>query len=258
MDNSTLKSSFAALDQCLPIDETHRNETLDLLHQETNARKKRLVPDRKLILLGLIRYTDRNLPGIHLLVCIVMLLLLLAMNLCDPDMETLLFLSTILPGLLACLSAFELREICFVKMAELSKTCFFHVRQLAVLSMVLSGIMNLIALSAGILFAGYQWKVKLLPLGLYVLVPFIFMQCVCFGTMLTETGRKYVWLNAVLGVPFALLGCVTASWHQTLYTESALVFWVAALFAGIAVLILEASILLGKLGKGDILCTNWN
>lgn len=258
IDNGTLKSAFATLDQHLPVDEMRRNETLKLLYRETRVRENRHMPDRKLLLLGLIRYTDRNLPGIHLLVCIVMLLLLLIMNLRETNIEILLLLSMVLPGLLACLSAFELREICFVKMAELSETCFFHVRQLAALSMALSGTMNLIALSVGILFAGLQWKVKLLPLGLYVLVPFIFMQCICFGTMLTETGRKCIWLNAVLSIPLALLICGIASWQQDLYTESALIFWAIALFAGIAVLILETRILFDKLGKGDILCMNWN
>lgn len=258
MSNNTLKSAFAALDRHLPIDEAHRNEALNLLCHEVRAVEARPVLNRKLLLLSLIRYADRNLPGIHLLVCIFMLFLLLAMGIWETNPETMLFLAMMLPCLLACLSAFELREICFVKMSELSETCFFHVRQLAALSMVLSGTVNLVALSAGILLAGFQWKIRLLSLGLYVLVPFIFMQCICFGTMLTETGRKYIWLNAAAGIPLALLCCLTLSCRQQLYTESALGFWAAALLAGISVLFLEARTLLEKLGKGDILCTNWN
>ena len=41
------------------------------------------------------------------------------------------------------------------------------------------------AVSAGIFLAGLQWKIRLLQLCLYVLVPFIFMQCLCLGCMLT-------------------------------------------------------------------------
>lgn len=250
-----LKSMFTAADKCLPIDERRKAEALDLLYHETASMEKRPLQNRKLLLLNLLRYADRNLAGIHLLVCAAMLLLLFTVSIWNVNTETTVFLSMMLPSLLACLSAFEIRQICFAKIAELSKTCFFHVSQLAALSMTLSGILNLIAVSVGILLLGSYWKIKLLYAGIYILVPFTSVQCLCFGTILTKTGRKYTWLSAIPGITAAFL-CLLIVQNRALYTESALFFWAAALVAGIAILIMEVRILFARLGKGDILCIN--
>lgn len=250
-----LKSMFTAADKYLPIDERRKSESLDLLYHEAAFMENRPLRDRKLLLLNLLRYADRNPAGMHLLVCAAMLLLLFTFNAWNLNAETTVLLSMMLPCLLACLSAFEVRQICFAKVAELSKTCFFHVSQLAALSMTLSGILNLIAISAGILLVGFHWKIKLLHAGIYLLVPFTLMQCICFGTMLTETGRKYTWLGAVSGMPVVFL-CALIVQNRTLYTGSALFLWGAALAAGTAILIIEIRILFARLGKGDILCAD--
>lgn len=252
---NNLKTMFTAADKCLPIDEQRKSETLNLLYHVTASIENRPLQNRKQLLLNLLRYADRNLAGMHLLVCAAMLLLLFTVNTWNINAATTVLLSMMIPSFLACLSAFEVRQICFAKMAELSKTCFFHVSQLAALSMALSGILNLIAVSAGILLVGSHWKLKLLHAGIYILVPFTFMQCICFGTILTEAGRKYTWLSAVPGIPVAFL-CLVIVQNRTLYTESALCFWTAALVVGIAILITEVRTLFVKLGKGDILCTN--
>lgn len=250
-----LKTIFSAADMQITVDEKHKLETLNLLYQKAKTLENHPMQNKKLLLFNLVRYIDRNPSIIHLAGCIAVFLMLLAMSVWNINTKTTIFVSMILPCLLALLSAFEIRQVCFVKIAELSETCFFHVKQLAALSIALSGIMNLMAISAGILLVGFRWKIKLLHIGLYVLVPFLFMQCICFGTMLTEAGRKYIWLNAVLSIPLALF-CVIIVQTQMLYTNSALLFWLIALLTGIALLATETKIFFSKLEKGDILCTN--
>ena len=253
-----LKSRFAAADRQLPIDEKRKSETLAFLCRETQARSNRPIQNKRLLLRNLLRYTDRSLPGIHILCCTALPLLLLYAGNRDffgeHDAAVMVFLSMVFPCFLTFFSYFELRQLCLTGIAELGKTCFFHAGQLAALTMAFSGILNLMAVSAGILLAGLQWKIRLLQLGLYVLVPFIFMQCLCLGCMLTETGRRHPWLNAALGLPLAL--CLSSlSQSQTVYTEATLLVWAAALFTGILILAAEVIIFFIKLEKGDILCT---
>lgn len=260
-NDRALRSLFAAADTKLPIDEQRRADTLLLLQHTFRHRTVRPMQNKGLLLIHLIRYTDRNLPGIHLLCCMVMLLLLLFMGTLDIPPETrariMVLTSMFLPCFLVLFSAFEFRQVCFTGMAELHGTCFFHVNQLASLSLMTSGILNLSAVSAAIVLVSFQWKLRLLQIGLYVLVPFILMQCICFACMLAEPIRRHAWLSAAFLLPLSLL-CLSVSQRQTLYTESALFLWAAALFAGIVVLIAEAKLLFHKINKGEILCTNWN
>lgn len=253
-----LKSRFTAADRQLPIDERRKSETLAILCRETQSRANRPVQNKRLLLRNLLRYTDRSLPGIHILCCTALLLLLLYAGNRDffgeNDAAVMVFLSMVFPCCLTFFSYFELRQLCLTGIAELGKTCFFHASHLAALTMAFSGILNLMAVSAGIFLAGLQWKIRLLQLGLYVLVPFIFMQCLCLGCMLTETGRRHPWLNAALGLTLPL--CLSSlSQSQTAYTEAALLVWAAALFTGILILAAEVRIFFIKLEKGDILCT---
>ncbi|MDE6882736.1 MAG: hypothetical protein K2P48_06415 [Lachnospiraceae bacterium] len=255
-----LKSMFTAADALLPIDETRRAGTCRLLQHEFRSRTVRPQQDNRLLFVSLLRYTDRHLPCLHLLGCIAMLLMLLTMSLYFPtpqDAGVMVFASMTLPCFLVFFSVFEFRQICFAGMGELSKTCFFHIRQLAALSMIFSGILNLMAVSAAIILVGRQWKIRLLHLGLYVLVPFLFMQCVCFGCMLLEKIRRHTWLCAAFLLPAAVF-CLAAFQRPALYTESALFFWAAALFAGIVIFAGEMKLLFAKLDKGEILCTDWN
>lgn len=256
-----LRSLFMAANAQLPIDEARKTHTLRLLKHTCRNLTVRPLQDKKLLLLQLIRYTDRNLPAIHLLCCIAMPLLLLSLGRMDIPAETrirvMILTSMFLPCFLVFFSAFAFRQICFAGMAELHGTCFFHISQLAALTLLTYGILNLSAVSAAILLVSLQWKLRLLQIGLYVLVPFILMQCVCFGCMLAEPVRRHAWLSAAFLLPLSLL-CLAVSQRQTLYMESALLLWAAALFAGIVVLAAETRLLFHKLNKGEILCTTWN
>lgn len=256
-----LRALFASAGAQLPIDGTRRARTLHLLRHTCQSQAVRPLPDKKVLLIHLIRYTDRNLAGVHLLSCMAMLLLLFTVGILDIPEETrnrcMMLISMLLPCFLTLFSALAFRKICFTGMAELHGTCFFHVSQLAALSLLTSGILNLSAVSAAILLVSFRWKVRLIQIGLYVLVPFILTQCVCFGCMLAEPVRRHAWLASAFLLPLSLL-CLAVSQRQTWYTESALFLWAAALFAGIAVLAAETKLLFHKLNKGDLLCTTWN
>lgn len=256
-DTGYIKAMFASADVHFPIDPERRQHTLEKLRQEITDKEIFLVSKRSKVWLNRMRYADRTMIGFHILGCMIMLFLMLMMDVRRFDNETMIAYSMILSGLLGTLSIMQVGRTCFVKLAELSETCFFNVRQMAAFDMVLSGVIDLTALSAGILFAGLRWKIWLAQIGLYILVPFVFAQCVCLGILLTEAGRKNGWLTAAAGIFLSLFYAILAS-TPMLYTLSALFVWGIALAAGGIIFGIQVKALFTEISKGEILCTNWN
>ena len=252
-----IRAMFISSDAFLPIDMERKNHTLERLRREITGKKVRLISNSRKIWLNQMRYADRSMIIFHILGCIVMLFLMVIMDIRPVDSESIIAVSMILAGVLGFLSVLEIGKVCFAKLSELSETCFFNVRQMAAFDMFISGIINLTVLSAGILFVGVKWKIWLLQIGLYILVPFIFAQCVCLGVLLTEAGRKNVWLTAVTGIFLCVFYALLASTPQ-LYTPSALFIWGIALIIGIVILGIQMKALFAEINKGEILCTNWN
>ena len=256
-DTTDIKAMFTTADTLLPIDAERKHSTLERLRQEIEDKEVRLVSSRRKIWLNQIRYADRSMTYFHILGCIVMLFLMVMMNIRHISSASVISTSIILAGVLGSLSALEVGKICFAKLSELSETCFFNVKQMVAFDMVISGIINLTVLSADILFVGFQWKIQLFQIGLYILVPFIFAQCVCLGVLLTERGRKNVWLTAIAVIFLAVFYAVLAFTPQ-LYTRSALFIWAIALVVGGIILGIQTRALFTEINKGDILCMNWN
>ena len=256
-DTTDIKAMFASTDTLLPIDAVRKHSALEQLWQEIADKEVPLVSNRRKIWLNQMRYADRSMLVLHILGCIVMLFLMVMMHVRQIDNESMIAISMILSGVLGSFSVLEVEKICFAKLSELSETCFFNVRQKAAFDMIISGIINLTVLAVGILFVGVKWKIWLLQVGLYILVPFIFAQCVCLGVLLTEAGRKNGWLTAVAGIFLCVFYAILASTPQ-LYAPSALFIWGIALIIGIVILGIQMKALFAEINKGEILCTNWN
>lgn len=256
-DTSDIRSMFISADAYLPIDAERKRNTLQRLRQEIAGKEVLLVSNRWKIWLSQMRYADKSMICFHLLGCIVMLLLIVMMDVRQIDSESIIAASMILAGVLGTLSMLEVGKVCFARLSELSETCFFNVRQMAAFDMILSGILNLTALAVGILFVGFRWKIWLLQIGLYIMVPFIFAQCVCLGVLLTEAGRKNGWLTAVAGLFLSVVYAIFAS-TPLLYTTSALFIWAIALVIGAVILGVQTKALFTAINKGEILCANWN
>lgn len=253
--DTDLKYLFFSADSDHVIDKERKNNTINILRKEIKCKEIRLVVSKRKIWQNQMRYADRSMYFIHLLGCTFMLFLMVMMDIRNIDSESMITFSMILAGILGSLSILGIGKVCFAELAELGETCFFSVSQMTAFEMIRSGIINLAALSAGILFAGSHWKIHLLHLGLYLLVPFIFTQCICLGALLTEIGRRNAWLIAAIGAFLSVFYVILASTPR-LYTESALFIWVIALIVGMAVFGIQINTLFREIGKGEILCTN--
>ncbi len=252
-----LKSVFWAMDTHIAIDEQHKRNTLEILRREIAVKEVRLVNDRRKIWQNHLRYADRTMMILHLSGCVFMLLLIAVMHLNRIDNKVMTLASMILSGALGFLSILEVGKICFAELSELSETCYFNVTQMSAFHMISSGIMNLAMLFFAILFVSVQWKMRLIQIGLYMLVPFFFTQCVCLGILLTETGRRNIWLTAAAGVFLSVFYTVLASTPR-LYTQSALLIWGIALAVFSTLFCIQVKTLFTEISKGEILCTNWN
>ena len=253
----SIRAMFRSADALLPIDEKTKSSTIGKLRGEIAAKEVLPIRSRTAIWLNRMRYADRSIYGFHLFGCIVMLLMIIVMDVQRVDNEMMIAYSMILAGVLGSLSVFQVWKICFANLAELSKTCFFDVRQMAAIDMIISGIINLTVLAFGIVFVGCRWKIWLLQIGLYILVPFVFAQCICMGVLLTETGRRNSWMTAAAAIFISVFYAMLASTPR-LYTQSALLIWGIALVIGGVIFAVQVRRLFTEIGKGEILCTNWN
>lgn len=139
-------------------------------------------------------------------------------------------------------------------MAELSDTCYFSTKQLACMEMLLLGAVNLTFLLFLIFFAGVQWELPFVQTGMYAGVPFLFSTVLCMGTLLMEKFRNKPYAVTAAGM-LSSAGAFGASFVPEMYAAYAAFAWGAGAAAGGIILIFQIRLLLRKIGKGEILCT---
>lgn len=122
----------------------------------------------------------------------------------------------------------------FSRMTELEAVSYFNVRQLATFQMTYSGLLSLAALMIFTVFANIRLEKNLMVTCIYILVPFVFTECVCMTVMLTEIGRRNILLLIAVGIFSTFFWGILASMPM-LYEASATVFWIVALLAGIGI-----------------------
>lgn len=242
-------------DSLFPIDEHAKEKTLTVLRQAISDKEVHLLTDRRRIWQNQIRYADHSMLYFHIADCFLVLFLMAMMGLHDVEVSYMITISTLLAGVLGSFSILQVGRACFSRIAELSETCFFNVSQLTAYNMILSGLINLAVLTVGILFAGSRWKIRLLQIGLYMLVPFVLTQSASLGILLTEAGRRSPWLQAAIGIFLSVFFSILAA-MPVLYEESMLFVWGIALLTGTVFLGIQIKALFTAIHKGDILCMN--
>ena len=255
MGENRLCEIFNNVDQSLQIDEKRKKDTLLILQKKVEEKQLRLVNNKKQILWNQIKYMDKSTLIYHILICIIILPIMALMRRNGGKEEDIIVTCVILSGLLGIISIFEISHIFFSGIAEISESCYFNVRQIVAFQMFLSGIINLTLLSIGILFVSVSWKIELLRVGLYILVPFIFTVCCCLGVLLTEAGRKNAYILVITGIFSIVSGLILTS-SLKLYQATALVIWAMAFAAGVLILGIQIKILFTGIKEGEIICMN--
>ena len=158
-------------------------------------------------------------------------------------------------GVLGALSFLEVGSMFFSRMTELEAVSYFNVRQLATFQMTYSGLLSLAALMIFTVFANIRLEKNLMVTCIYILVPFVFTECVCMTVMLTEIGRRNILLLIAVGIFSTFFWGILASMPM-LYEASATVFWIVALLAGIGIFAVQIKRFFHVLDKGEIICAD--
>ena len=152
-------------------------------------------------------------------------------------------------------SIWILSELFTGGITELADTCYFNVRQLAALEMLVLGTVNLMVLAGAACYAGIRWKMWVIRAGLYMGVPFLFTVSICLGCLMMESGRRKRYPLVAAGIASAVL-----TWILTilpgLYLLSAAAVWCAGFTVGLIFLFLQVGRLFFAIEKGELLCTD--
>lgn len=237
------------------IDEKRKAETMDILQKEISEKPIGILNSRKLIIRGQIRYMDKSVIVIHALLCMVLSAVGVIMSCQGASKDDMLLFSMMLAGVMGIVSIVQTGRIFSSGIAELSESCYFNIKQIVALHMVLSGVINLTFLLLSVFFVGIQWKMNLLQVGLYLLVPFVMTQCCCLRVLLTEAGRKNTYLLVMTGIFSIIFYLIIASIPE-LYRITALAVWCIAFIIGLLLLGIQVKTLFRGMERGDMICTN--
>ncbi|MCH5248770.1 MAG: hypothetical protein J1E98_02500 [Lachnospiraceae bacterium] len=246
---------FNKADQSLQIDEKRKNDTLLFLQKKVNEKQIRLINNKKQILWNQLRYMDKSVFMLHILIFVIMLPVMTFMKQNGNEIKDIIITNVILSGLMGTFSIIEISRVFFSGIAEISESCYFNVRQIVAFYMFISGVINITLLSIGIIFVSYSWKIELLRIGLYIMVPFVFTECCCLGVLLTEAGRKNSYLLVITGI-FVIVFHLILSSSLELYNAAALFIWAMTFAAGLLILGLQIKILFSGIKEGEIICMN--
>lgn len=247
-----IRHLFYECDKCVIIDDAKKQEAIKQLRQN-QAEQPVLSTGRGWqrinwrMLKYQIYYMDKTILSIHLTVCLGIVLF----GSCRQWDQ----ISMIVSGALGALSLLEVGNLFFTGITELGESCYFNVRQLTAFQMVYSGVISLTTLLVTTVSAGLKYQLDIMQTGLYIMVPFVFTECICLTVMIMEIGRRNLLLLVAAGIFSALFWSVL-SFIPDLYGASALVFWVLALMAGLGILAVQVRRFFNALDKGEILCAD--
>ena len=239
----------------IKIDEKKKAETMLILQKEISEKQIGILTSRKLIIKSQIRYMDKSVIIIHALLCVILFTAGVIMSRHGASKEDMIFLSMMLSGVMGIVSITQTGRIFSSGIAELSESCYFNIKQIVAFHMVLSGIINLTFLLLSIFFVGIQWKMNLLQIGLYLLVPFVMTQCCCLRVLLTEAGRRNTYLLVMTGI-FSIIFYLMIASIPELYQITALAVWCIAFIIGLLLLGIQVKTLFRGIERGDMICTN--
>lgn len=257
MDNfhSLVKELFKKADASIKINISRKEETHKALLE--------ILPDKQYassvnwleIIKNQIFYMDKWIFFIQFAVCTIAIFIILALYHTNTASEDIIAMGMILSGVLGAASVWEVCYLFFSDITELGESCFFNVRQMVLLQLGIAGFFYLFILTFVIFYVGMQWKLNLLQVGFYFMVPFIVSECGCIASILTEIGRKSPLFPVLAGL-FSALFFSALSTIPTLYQTTATLLWGVAFFLGMLLLGLLIRKLLKEIEKGEILCAN--
>ncbi len=250
-----IKEKFRITDRLMQIDENRKRESISLLQNKINEKQINMAHHGRKILLQQVRYMDKLIMITQIVLYVIVVIIAIMMRQKGVLEEEIILFSILISGLFGIISIAQISRIFSSGIAELSESCYFNVKQIVAFQLLISGVMNLTMLFFVILFVGLFWKIALLQIGLYILVPFVIAQCCCLKALLLEIGRKNSYLLIIVGIFITILYIVIASIPRV-YQLTALSVWGVSFVVGILLLGMQVRALFEGIERGDMLCMN--
>ena len=250
-----LRALFERMDRQIPIDQERKARTLTRLSEIMEQKHAPHTASWFSILKSQLRYMEKKVWLLGLLANLGFAGLMPVLHFLGADAGDMTACSMLASSILGACSIWILSELFTGGITELADTCYFNVRQLAALEMLVLGTVNLMVLAGAACYAGILWKMWVIRAGFYMGVPFLFTVSICLGCLMTERGRRKRYPLAAAGIASVVL-----TWILTLlpglYLLSAAAVWCAGLAAGLTVLLLQVGRLFWAIEKGELLCTD--
>lgn len=250
-----IKEKFRITDRLMQIDENRKRESISLLQNKINEKQINMAHHGRKILLQQVRYMDKLIMITQIVLYVIVVIIAIMMRQKGVLEEEIILFSILISGLFGIISIAQISRIFSSGIAELSESCYFNVKQIVAFQLLISGVMNLTMLFFVILFVGLFWKIALIQIGLYILVPFVIAQCCCLKALLLEIGRKNSYLLIIVGIFITILYIVIASIPRV-YQLTALSIWGVSFVVGILLLGMQVRALFEGIERGDMLCMN--
>ena len=234
-----LRALFERMDRQIPIDQERKAQTLTRLSEIMDQKHAPHTASWFSILKSQLHYMEKKVWLLGLLANLGFAGLMPVLHFLGADAGDMTACSMLASSILGACSIWILSELFTGGITELADTCYFNVRQLAALEMLVLGTVNLMVIRA----------------GLYMGVPFLFTVSICLGCLMTERGRRKRYPLAAAGIASVVLtGILTLL--PGLYLLSAAAVWCAGFAAGLTVLLLQVGRLFLAIEKGELLCTD--
>lgn len=250
-----IKEKFRITDRLIQIDENRKRESISLLQNKIKEKHINMAHHGRKILLQQVRYMDKLIMITQIVLYVIVVIIAIMMRQKGVLEEEIILFSILISGLFGIISIAQISRIFSSGIAELSESCYFNVKQIVAFQLLISGVMNLTMLFFVILFVGLFWKIALIQIGLYILVPFVIAQCCCLKALLLEIGRKNSYLLIIVGIFITILYIVIASIPRV-YQLTALSIWGVSFVVGILLLGMQVRALFEGIERGDMLCMN--
>ena len=250
-----LRALFERMDRQIPIDQERKAQMLTRLSEIMDQKHALHTASWFSILKSQLHYMEKKVWLLGLLANLGFAGLMPVLHFLGADAGDMTACSMLASSILGACSIWILSELFTGGITELADTCYFNVRQLAALEMLVLGTVNLMVLAGAACYAGILWKMWVIRAGFYMGVPFLFTVSICLGCLMTERGRRKRYPLAAAGIASVVL-----TWILTLlpglYLLSAAAVWCAGFAGGLTVLLLQVGRLFWAIEKGELLCTD--
>lgn len=253
--NDNLKKVFERLDQEMTIDHARKKYSLEYLEREIEKRKEVHNNNWMKILKNQLFYMEKKSWMIVGGVNLFFIVLYEIMNFFDVTVNDMIAFSMITASALGVVSIVVLSERFTGGIAELAETCYFSMRQLVCLEMMVIGMINVMTLTFLTFYTSEKWEIWLFQMIGYIGVPFLLTTSACMGCLLSERGRKKTGYLIMTGVAALIIVLLLASIPR-LYLVSSIVTWGIGIVAGVTILGIQIQRLFAEINKGEILCTD--